>query len=341
MKRWKQRPEGSNWGEFGEDDQRGRINLITPAIRKAAAAEIREGLSFCLSLPLDYPGGSGMIKTRRAPRLFCVERETGETNYNYPWRLLTCQHEHRDVTSDDAVTLFTQYSTQWDGLSHYGQFFDADGDGEDEVVYYNGFRANEHVVSPGPGSDEPRAVALGIENLAEAAVQGRGTLVNLNAIHGTDRVAVGYDGLMRAIDLQRVDVRHGDLLCIYTGFDAQLLAMKKSPDAKKLRSICPGLDGTDEKLLRWITDAGITAIASDNTAVEIPPHRKPGDGSDSILPLHAHCLFKLGMHLGELWYLADLANWLLAHRRSSFLLTAPPLRLPGSVGSPVTPIATV
>jgi kynurenine formamidase len=45
--------------------------------------------------------------------------------------------------------------------------------------------------------------------------------------------------------------------------------------------------------------------------------------------------------LAELWYLKDLAEWLHANNRNRFLLTAPPLRLPGAVGSPVTPIATV
>jgi hypothetical protein len=53
------------------------------------------------------------------------------------------------------------------------------------------------------------------------------------------------------------------------------------------------------------------------------------------------CLFKLGIHLAELWYLRDLARWLAAHHRTRFLLTAPPLDLPGAVGSPVTPLATV
>ena len=28
--RWKHRPEGSNWGDFGPDDQLGRLNLLTP-----------------------------------------------------------------------------------------------------------------------------------------------------------------------------------------------------------------------------------------------------------------------------------------------------------------------
>jgi hypothetical protein len=42
-----------------------------------------------------------------------------------------------------------------------------------------------------------------------------------------------------------------------------------------------------------------------------------------------------------LWWLRDLAQWLRPRRRSRFLLTAPPLRLPGAVGSPATPVATV
>ena len=59
------------------------------------------------------------------------------------------------------------------------------------------------------------------------------------------------------------------------------------------------------------------------------------------MPLHEHCLFKNGIHLGEMFYFSELARWLREHKRSRFLLTAPPLRLPGAVGSPSTAIATV
>ena len=38
-----------------------------------------------------------------------------------------------------------------------------------------------------------------------------------------------------------------------------------------------------------------------------------------------------------MWYLHELAAWLREHNRSRFLLTAPPLRMPGIVGSPLTP----
>ena len=61
----------------------------------------------------------------------------------------------------------------------------------------------------------------------------------------------------------------------------------------------------------------------------------------ALMPLHEHCIFKNGIDLGEIWYLTELAGWLRAHARNRFLLTAPPLRLPGAVGSPAAPVATV
>ena len=49
----------------------------------------------------------------------------------------------------------------------------------------------------------------------------------------------------------------------------------------------------------------------------------------SFLPIHHLCLFKLGVPLGELWYLHELATWLREHERSRFLLTAPPAAAAG------------
>ncbi|MFY3056276.1 cyclase family protein, partial [Achromobacter xylosoxidans] len=44
--RYQQRPDGSNWGDFGDDDQLGTLNHLDRQARLAAVAEIREGLSF-------------------------------------------------------------------------------------------------------------------------------------------------------------------------------------------------------------------------------------------------------------------------------------------------------
>jgi len=340
MARWKHRPEGSNWGEFGEDDQVGRMNLVTPARRLAAVREVSEGLAFCLSLPLDYPGGRDLVPMRRAPRIEATRRTTGELSYNF---CFSCQnHSVFDITSDDAVTIWTQYSSQWDALSHWGQEFDADGDGVAEPVYYNGWRAGEHVLNPDqPGG--PLAKKLGIETLAEAGTQGRGVLLDLQGTYGDENVRVGYDALMRVIDKQKATVETGDFLCLYTGWADLVLGMNKQPDFDKLKSSCAVLDGNDKRLLQWITDSGLVAICADNLGVEhVQGAAAAGDGpKHSMMPLHEHCLFKLGIFLGEMWYFGELGPWLRKHGRSRFLLTAPPLRLPGLVGSPPSPVGTV
>jgi kynurenine formamidase len=248
-----------------------------------------------------------------------------------------------DVINDDAVVLHLQYSTQWDSLAHVGGLFDADGDGVPEVVYYNGFRGGEHMVGPpeGSGGGAVEARALGIETMAAAGVQGRGVMIDLEAHVGRERVAVGYDRLMRILDADRVAVEPGDMVCLHTGFAEMLLEMRKGPDAEALHRSCAVLDGRDKRLLRWIDESGLAVLIADNHAVEARPQAADPDYRGPLLPLHELCLFKLGIHLGELWHLTPLANWLRAHGRCRFLLTAPPLRLPGAVGSPVTPVATV
>lgn len=349
-KRWKHRPEGSNWGDFGDDDQLGRLNLITPERVRAAAQEIREGRSFCLSLPLDYPGGNVLNPRRHPPVLRPTFRDDNTPCVNFP--LARIDANANDVISDDQVLLSLQYSTQWDSLAHVGALFDADGDGVAERVYYNGFRPNTDIVGPMDfpeddnfaghpcGHDHSYANALGIEHFAAHGIQGRGVLADLAAHHGREFRAIGYDDLMRVLEADSVEIQSGDILVLHTGFAEVVLEMARTPDAEKLHHSCTALDGRDERLLQWITDSGIAALAADNYAVERYPARK-AEGRAPNLPLHHHCLFKLGLPLGELWYLKDLADWLRAHGRSRFFLTAPPLRLPGAVGSPVTPIATI
>jgi kynurenine formamidase len=253
------------------------------------------------------------------------------------------------VVCDDLVLLTLQYSTQWDSFAHIGSRFDADGDGRREIVFYNGFRAGEDLVPASERRDsEPwaryegtEAKALGIQNLAEHGAQGRGVMIDLHHRHGRERRAVGYDELMKLMDEDRVEVERGDMVCVYTGFADLLLEMRKQPDAKLLHASCGGLDGRDERLLQWISDSGLAVLASDNYAVEIIPVSLSKPKPAALMPLHEHCLFKNGIHLGEMWYLSELARWLRSHRRSRFLLTAPPLRLPGAVGSPATPVGTV
>ena len=100
-RRWKNRPEGSNWGDFGADDQRGRLNLLTPEKVRQGAAEVRDGRSFCLSLPLDLPGGNSVNPKRHPPKLGPVW-ESGDLYFNYVWNERS--PGMMDITSDEVIS---------------------------------------------------------------------------------------------------------------------------------------------------------------------------------------------------------------------------------------------
>ncbi len=334
QQRWKQRPEGSNWGDFGPDDEIGRMNLVTDAKRLEGIGEVKEGKAFCLSLPLDYPGdGTEEGAARHPPRLYSNPSPTGGP------AMCNAHLTTNDICCDDSVDLTLQYSTQWDALFHWGKLFDVEGNGKLEPVYYNGYRAGVDVLCS-DGMRGPLAQKLGIEKMAETCVQGRGVLVNLAKAYGTERQWIGHDKLMKAIDDQGVEVRQGDFLLLYTGFADAVMEMNKQPDHEKLETIGAQLDGTDQMLLDWIESSGVVALVCDNQAVE--GFNTEAMGTDApLLPLHDQCLFKLGIHLGEWFWLKELAEHLDKVGRHAFLFTGPPLRLPGAAGSPATAVATV
>ncbi|MGH7716964.1 MAG: cyclase family protein, partial [Vulcanimicrobiaceae bacterium] len=312
------RPPGSNWGDYGVSDRRGRLNELTPKRVRRAAEEIRTGLRFCLSLPLDLPGGNILHPSRYPPERKLVNRE-GRLAHDFP---LSLQREGATgVVNDDIVVLYTQYSTQWDAFSHVGSHFDANGDGEAEVIYYN-------AMYPGPD----------VEEMAAACIAGRGVMIDLHRAFGTAKTYVTYKMLRQAMRDQDVTVKKGDVLALHTGFGQLILDMHGNPDRETLHNSCAGLDGSDPELLEWVTKSGVVALVSDNFAVEGYPARVR-DAGKPFLPLHEHCLFKLGVHLGEIWYLTELAHWLERNGRCRFFLAAPPLRLRGHVGSPANPIA--
>src|SRR5215472_16155788 len=232
--RWKRRPSGSTWGDWGPDVQLGRLNLLTPDKVHKGIAEVKEGRTFCPSLPLDYPGGAVVNPRRHPPRLIANKRN-GMPYIAYP----LAREDPRlvDVVCDDIVEMTLQYSTQWDSLAHVGQLFDADGDGKPEIVFYNGYRAGEDIIGPMDYRDggavergeHVGALRLSIDLMAAKGMQGRGVMIDLEHHCGRGESFVGYDQLMRIMDADKVEIEEGDLVCFRTGYDQVILGMSKSP----------------------------------------------------------------------------------------------------------------
>jgi kynurenine formamidase len=65
----------------------------------------------------------------------------------------------------------------------------------------------------------------------------------------------------------------------------------------------------------------------------------PANDANFFMPLHCVLIRDMGMTLGELFNLEELAKDCAADGRWDMFLCAPPLKVTGGVGSPITPIA--
>jgi Putative cyclase len=134
------------------------------------------------------------------------------------------------------------------------------------------------------------------------------------------------------LEVEGVDLRPGDLLLIRTGYPSHAASSGKHP------SNAAGLEQSRE-MLAWLWDHRIPLAASDNVALEcIPPlqsspFRTPGgDQIDGLM--HAELIALLGMVVGELWRLDELAADCADDGVYEFLLVVKPLNVVGGVGSP-------
>ena len=96
-------PPGNAWGKYGDNDQLGTLNLLTPTVIAAAAREIVSGVRISLDWPLNKPSYPSY---GRDPFAHEIRRRGGPDR----------------IVNDDILTFNTQSSSQWDGFRHYGAF---------------------------------------------------------------------------------------------------------------------------------------------------------------------------------------------------------------------------
>ena len=94
------------------------------------------------------------------------------------------------------------------------------------------------------------------------------------------------------------------------------------------------LAGLHFTTVRWMAQHEVSAVAADNIMVE---GLSPVDGVTS--PMHMVGIRDMGLLLGELWFLEDLAADCANDGQYDFFLAAQALPIAGGCGSPVNPIA--
>jgi kynurenine formamidase len=302
-----------NWGRWGPHDEIGTLNYTQADDIVAAARLVRKGKVISLALNFDNNGPQGAkSKYPSLGRINPVHTmlRTGTDAYSGVL-------DHRGIrAADDMVVMPLQCGTQWDGLGHI--FY--------ENYMWNGYDCRE-VTSFG-------AQKCGIEK-TKARMVGRGVFLDVPKALGLEVLPDGHaitsEELDRTAKKENVEVRRGDYVIVRTGqMEAKLAA--GSWDGY------PGGDapGFSFETLDWIHRSQIAAIAADTWGCEVRPNEtEPGINQ----PWHWITIPIMGLTMGEIFYLAELAKDCAADGVYEFLFVAPAIPITGAVGSPTNPLA--
>lgn len=300
--------ECSNWGRWGDDDQRGTLNYITPEKIKSAASLVKSGKAISLQLPLDsngpQTGAFGRVNPIHQMVATGTDHIAGKQAYSSDplgWGF-----------ADDSLFLFLQGGTQWDALGHIFR------DGK----MFNGFGA-ETVTSTGAENG-------GVENMP--TVVSRGVLLDMPRALGKEHLspgeAISPEDLDRACELHNVEVGTGDVVLIRTG---DMAARRHLPG---WGGYCAGdAPGLSLRAAPWLHERQVAAVATDTWGVEV----RPNELKDTFQPLHLILIVSMGLLVGEIWQLDDLARDCAEDGIYEFLFVGPPLVIPKAVGSPLNP----
>ena len=216
--------------------------------------------------------------------------------------------------NDDVVVMPLQCATQWDSLAH---------------VYYGGQLYNGF---PATTTTAAGASRNGIDKFGPGLVS-RGVLLDVARAAGEKRLAPGRvitpADLEAAERAQKVKVESGDVLLVRTG---HMTVFTVDGDRVGYMRQMPGLGLACPE---WLHARQVAAVATDTNAVEVIPFEDPG----APLPVHMLCIRDMGLTLGEMFYLEDLADDCARDGVWEFLFSAPPLKVTGAVGSPLNPLA--
>jgi kynurenine formamidase len=302
----------SNWGRWGDDDQRGTGNLLTPEAAQRGAAAVRSGRRFSLAVNLDLNGPQVGQPARRL-NAFLTQTTLNERDPAAPgmWE-----------GTDDMVTMSTSAGTHIDGLSHitYDGFM------------YNGFPASNITASAG-------ATTCGVEHMPPIIT--RGVLLDVARAKGVDGIdeldpayAITGADLDVAAERAGVDVQSGDAVLVRTGYMRHYKAGKRKLYASGDQYRIPGLSMHS---VEWMHDHDVAAAFTDTYAYEVFPPSSP-DWSDT-LAVHMLQIRDMGLIQGQNWDLEELAADCAADGQYDALLLAAPEPLTGATSTPVAPVA--
>jgi kynurenine formamidase len=298
-----------NWGRWGAEDRIGTLNHITPEMVRDAAKLVRTGEVFAMGIPLNNKGPqSGLFGGRWNPIHTMLATGTDAVAGRF-------DQTNKLRFADDALNMPVQAATHWDSLGHI--FLD------DKM--YNDLDAR---LVDGGGVQE-----LGIEH-TRAKMVGRGVLLDVARFKGVPWLEDGYgisnDELDATAKQQGVEVRKGDFVIIRTG------QMERCLHEEKWGAYAGGdAPGVRFENCYWSHAKEIAAICSDTWGVEV----RPNETTEVQQPWHWVVIPAIGLTMGEMFYVKELAEACAKDGVYEFFFAGPPLVITGGTGSPINPLA--
>lgn len=301
--------ELSNWGKWGPDDQIGTLNYITPEDVVAATKLVKRGKVFAMGIPLDRTGPqNGLFGGRYNPIHTMLATGTDAVAGRFDEQL-------KLRYADDVLQMPVQGATHWDSLGH---IFLGD-------KMYNGYDAR--LVDSGGVHKN------GIEHTKDKMI-GRGVLLDVARFRGVDSLADGEAVTSAELDAcakkQGVEVRRADFVILRTGH------MERCRKAGEWGGYAGGdAPGVAFETCRWMHAKQIAGFCSDTWGVEV----RPNETSEVNQPWHWVVIPAMGLTMGEIFDVSELAADCAQDGVYEFLFTAPPLIITGGTGSMINPIA--
>ena len=298
----------SNWNKWGPNDEYGTLNYITPDDIINAAKLVKKGKAFGLGLNFDRNGPQTRPWGNRFNPIHTM-LATGTDAVAGRQDAIKIQY------ADDMISMPLQCGTQWDALGH---------------VFYQGKMWNGYDARL---VDADGAGVCGIEKVRDKVV-GRGVLLDVARYLGVacieDGMAITNDDLDATARSQKVEIRRGDFVIFRTGQMEQRLA------AGEWGTYSGGdAPGLAFETTQWIYEKQIAAICADTWGCEV----RPNETTEAQQPWHWIVIPKIGITMGEIFYLKELAEDCATDRVYEFLFTGPPLPITKGCGSPINPMA--
>lgn len=292
----------SNWGRWGDEDERGTINLLTAERAAAAAALVRSGRVVALGR---------QWRTTPAP-----------DNIDPPLHLMKS-------SGDSAPELGGSHASDWLGFSYHGLAIT-----HVDALSHQFWNGRMYNGRPATAVSTRSGAASGSVEVLGGGLVGRGILLDMPRALDREWIepgeALSPADLDRAAAAQQVQLAAGDIVLVRVGRDARARAHGR------IDPMTGGAAGLAAQCLHWLREHDVAVLGGDGQNDVMPP-----GGAPFLMPIHAGALAVLGLPLLDNLALEELGQACAEAGRWEFMLTIAPLRLPRATGSPVNPLAVL